>query len=128
MSLSKYRVKSRRVLRSSLAGFWAQVNQQGDGGCWLWTGEENNGYGNWGNKRAHRIAYELCWGSIPRGLVLDHRCFNTLCVNPWHLEPVTPAENSRRNVSRRRGPNPHRVHAPSTEIIYWPILRRWLPI
>lgn len=42
---------------------------------------------------AHRFSYELLRGPIPKGMTLDHRCRNTLCVNPWHLEIVTHREN-----------------------------------
>ena len=42
---------------------------------------------------AHRVAYELERGSIPHGLVIDHLCRNTACVNPDHLEPVSEREN-----------------------------------
>ena len=72
--------------------------------CWQWLGAVNNhGYGLFGlgNRRAglglaHRIAYELERGKVPRRLVLDHLCRTPACVNPWHLEPVTQAENIRR--------------------------------
>ena len=54
---------------------------------------------------AHRVSYEMAKGSIPPGLQLDHLCRTTLCVNPAHLEPVTPKENIRRGstaeVARR---------------------------
>ncbi|MDQ1426633.1 MAG: hypothetical protein QOK39_109 [Acidimicrobiaceae bacterium] len=44
----------------------------------------------------HRWSYEQLVGPIPDGLVLDHLCRVTACVNPAHLEPVTLAENFRR--------------------------------
>lgn len=45
---------------------------------------------------AHRAAYLLLAGPIPDELHLDHLCRNPQCVNPGHMEPVTPAENIRR--------------------------------
>jgi hypothetical protein len=45
---------------------------------------------------AHRVSYTLIRGPIPDGLVIDHLCRTHNCVNPFHLEPVTNAENIRR--------------------------------
>ena len=42
---------------------------------------------------AHRVAYELEVGPIPKGLTIDHLCRTHGCVRPSHLEPVTPREN-----------------------------------
>lgn len=83
------------------------------GECWLWTAASSRGYGylSFGGQRwrAHRFAYEHLVGPVPDGLVLDHLCRNTLCLNPAHLEPVTQRENLRRGESPV-GINAQRTH------------------
>lgn len=72
-----------------------------ENGCWIWTGYRNTARGGYGqfdvgrgrtkSRRAHRVAYE-CWrGPIEQHL--DHLCRVPACVNPWHLEDVSPREN-----------------------------------
>lgn len=78
-------------------------------GCWPWGGPRNNyGYGKIRNSggapgekvfMAHRVAYEVFVGPIPAGLEIDHLCRTRHCVNPSHMEPVTPKENWRRGLS-----------------------------
>jgi len=69
-------------------------------GCWEWTKAKTRGYGrvtiNCRNRMAYRVYYEEAFGPIPEGMVIDHLCRNTGCVNPMHLEVVTTAENNRR--------------------------------
>ena len=79
-------------------------------GCRLWLGPWDGLYGTIGQKKAHRVAYEHIKGPIPEGLVLDHLCRVTICINPNHLEPVTDLMNIRRgmgNASKTHCPQGH---------------------
>jgi hypothetical protein len=85
-----------------LAWFMAHKIDQTDTGCWVWTGFVNHhGYAkfHWGAAMVlgHRWAYEHFVGPIPDGLQIDHLCRVRRCLNPAHLEPVTPVENVRRS-------------------------------
>ena len=71
------------------------------GECWLWTGAlDGRGYAQgWkrpGRKRtrAHRIIWEMANNATAlSGTHVAHNCRNKNCVNPAHLELVTPKEN-----------------------------------
>ena len=77
-------------------------------GCWAWNGwHDAFGYGIVcmpGNKqaRAHRVAYALLVGPIPKDMVVMHSCDNPDCVNPAHLSLGTRADNNRDMRQKRR--------------------------
>lgn len=84
--------------------FWERVEKTPT--CWLWLGSlEGGGYGQFSIKgklkKCHRLAYEMLVGRIPEGLVTDHLCRVRNCVNPEHLEIVTPKENTLRGMPYR---------------------------
>jgi len=86
-----------------------------DSGCWVWMGRIlESGYGQIGYKGkqipAHRLAYLLFKGDIPEGMHIDHLCRNKACVNPDHLEAVTPSVNQQRMGVHRRKSITHCKH------------------
>ena len=99
----------RKISRTTTVdSFWKRVNKSGPGGCWIWTGYiHKTGYGGLattlpliagGSRLAHRASYELHRGDIPKGTHLDHLCRVRACVNPEHLEVVTPKVNTERGL------------------------------
>lgn len=81
--------------------FWPKVSKGTERECWAWKGAQiSKGYGVFsngsGSTLAHRFSYTELRGPIPDELVIDHLCRNPNCVNPWHMEIVTFAENVRR--------------------------------
>lgn len=74
--------------------------------CWLWTaGTNKKGYGSVGvggkMMKAHRVAYELAYGPIPKGLQIDHTCHTHACVRTEHLRLAT----NKQNLENRAGAN-----------------------
>ena len=68
-------------------------------GCWEWQGYlDKDGYGNFlllrKSRRAHRVSYWAFSGEKPDKLTVHHKCKNTRCVNPKHLELMTVSENN----------------------------------
>lgn len=88
--------------------FWEKVNRVDDkNSCWEWTASTQTlGYGQFGfNGRplvAHRVAWELKNGPIPKGINVLHRCDNRRCVRPSHLFLGTQKDNIRDMIRKGR--------------------------
>jgi hypothetical protein len=83
-------------------------------GCWLWTATTSGKSQPWiygkvkvGQRKrfAHRVAWELYRGPIPKGVCVLHHCDTPLCVNPAHLFLGTFKANTRDAVSKGRHPH-----------------------
>lgn len=100
------RLKKTKTPTKQLLPLWDRLAMRTifGSGCWLWTGYKTGaGYGTLcatvkRTALAHRLMYMELIGPIPKGLTLDHLCRQRDCVNPYHCEPVTLEENTRRGV------------------------------
>ena len=121
-------------------------------GCWLWLGGDDghndaDGLGAYGRinapgtrtaEPAHRYVYRKFKGPIPAGYDIDHICakwqgdprVSRKCVNPDHLQAITPRLNQQLKLLRRLGygtdeldldGRPHRA-PPVPPIVHPPIL------
>ena len=90
--------------------FFKRVNLKGPGGCWLWTGSQNNSHwhGQWRNaagdiELTHRASWRLLKGVIPTSACVLHRCDNPVCVNPSHLFLGNQSDNANDMWRKGRG-------------------------
>jgi len=103
--------------------FWAKIDKNGPlpqnrpdlGQCWTWKASPGRRYGRAVNHDgqvypAHTLAYLLVRGQFPKDLQPDHLCENTRCVNPWHLEWVTPRVNTMRSSKAPAAINARKTH------------------
>ena len=77
---------------------------EGDLHCWIWTGQTEGGTPVIRTPTSRTTARRYYWEResgrpVPEGKVLIPRCGERLCVRPYHMDSVTPAEM----VARRRG-------------------------
>ena len=92
--------------------------------CWVWTMADSGGGRGGGYPRiklnsrtcaAHIVSFVNVHGYVPANKQIDHKCRNRLCVNPDHLEMVSPKLNARRreeaNGRRRKQPRRKAVTA-----------------
>lgn len=93
--------RNRKALPSSLP-LAERLQRQAiinESGCWEWIGtKQGTGYGYFSpqpntSRLAHRVSYEVFVGQIPDGFVVHHKCHNTMCINPDHLEPMTASDH-----------------------------------
>jgi hypothetical protein len=92
-----------------------KIAKNAETGCWEWAGARTReGYGvmHHGGRQhgAHRLSWEAANGPIAPGLHIDHLCRNRCCVNPDHLEPVTPRENVLRSPIAPSAINARKTH------------------
>lgn len=75
-----------------------------DQGCWRWP-RIKDGYPlvQVGGKAipVHRLVLELAHGKPLGSQAAHHKCANTTCVNPDHLQPVTRRENTAEMMARQ---------------------------
>lgn len=86
--------------------FWSKVDKNGPvhpvlgTACWVWlAGRQGHmGYGSFRvtskrKRAAHKYAWEMKFGTVPKGLCVLHRCDNPPCVNDAHFFLGTDMDN-----------------------------------
>lgn len=87
---------------NTIEDLFALIDTKGgdDTQCWPWQGgasslHKDRGYFQFEGKRwlSYRLMYTLVNGEIPEGKVVRHKCDNSLCCNPKHLQLGNQSEN-----------------------------------
>ena len=101
---------------ADIARFHHMVDERGPDDCWPWLGAKwrgpdiENDYGQFHqriqgkhvNRRAHRVAWFLVNGAIPKGLDALHVCDARICCNARHLFLGTYLDNTDDMMSKNR--------------------------
>lgn len=95
---------------------WAKV-----GDCHLWQGPlDKDGYGFFffrkAGRRAHRVALLTVGRPAPADFYVNHTCRNRACVNPQHLECVTPSQSARKDSASLGYLNSQKTHCPKGHV------------
>lgn len=86
---------------------WPSVN------CIDWDGRVgDHGYGTFGAKLAHRLAWERANGPIPDGMQVHHTCRNKLCQQPAHMVLLSVDEHARLHDLEPGHHNAVKTHCP----------------
>lgn len=96
-------------------------------GCFLWLGPvSEKGYGllSVGGKtrRAHRLSFEVTYGSIPAGSQVMHKCDQPSCIRPDHLVTGTALENAADCATKERFASQKRQACPNGHLYSGPNL------
>lgn len=111
----------KQMAKSDYIRFVRNISPTDENGCWPWNGTINGkGYGYIFIKGkqyfAHRLSYGWFTGPL-KDMWAHHKCENSLCVNPTHLEAKTPRQHKRDHWAAmthcRRG------HEFTKENTYW---------
>jgi len=73
-------------------------------GCWVWQGRNKNDYPiatiKGESLGVHRVVLEAKHGKPLGSQAAHHKCANSMCVNPDHLQPVTHRDNVAEMLAR----------------------------
>lgn len=101
------------LTQKDVGRFFSKTKRNAATGCLEWTaGRIHGGYGSFrigaSMVGAHRVAWIIAHGSIPKSLHVLHHCDNPPCVEagPGHLFLGTPAINAADKAAKKRGNQP----------------------
>jgi hypothetical protein len=94
-------------LRERFDAKWIPVTESG---CWIWAADNAGKYAQFrmstdpkeGSESAHRAAWMIYRGPIPKGMMVCHQCDVPICVNPDHLFLGTATDNMRDAAKKGR--------------------------